>query len=91
MPTLLFPATSEQAPTDEALTDYDREHLIVYLRLLDAAADNADWREVARLVLNIDPDQDPEGAHRTFESHLHRARWMARGGYRHLLQEPPPA
>jgi hypothetical protein len=89
MPTPLFPPTAAEAPTDEALTDYDREHLIVYLRLLDAAADRADWREVARLVLGLDPEVDLPGAQRAFESHLDRARWMAGSGYRHLLQERP--
>jgi hypothetical protein len=89
MPTPLFPPTAAEAPTGETLTDYDREHLIVYLRLLDAAADHADWREVARLVLGLDPDQDSPGAERAFESHLDRARWMARSGYLHLLQERP--
>ena len=30
------------------LTRYDEEHVITYLRLLDADAKGADWREVAR-------------------------------------------
>jgi hypothetical protein len=29
------------------LTGYDQEHLVTYLRLLDADAEGADWREVA--------------------------------------------
>ena len=91
MPTPLFPPTAVSAPEDETLTDYDREHLIVYLRLLDAAADDADWREVARLVLQLDPDTDAAGAHYTWDSHLRRARWMSQSGYRHLLTEPPSA
>lgn len=73
------------APTDEALTDYDRLHLVTYLRLLDAAADGADPDEVARIVLRIDPDEEPERARRAHASHLARARWMTESGYRHLL------
>jgi hypothetical protein len=33
---------------ESALTDYDRAHLVTYLRLLDA--DAADWREAARPI-----------------------------------------
>ena len=36
------------------LTPYDRT-AVTYARLIDAEADNADWREVARIVLQIDP------------------------------------
>jgi Uncharacterized conserved protein (DUF2285) len=55
-----------------------------YLRLLDADAEGADWREVARLVLHRDPESD--GTRRAFESHLARARWMTDHGYRQLLR-----
>jgi len=75
----------DEAPSGEALTDYDRLHLITYLRLLDAAADGADPDEVARIVLRIDPDEEPERARRAHASHLARARWMTKNGYRHLL------
>lgn len=89
MKTPLAPSTAPLAPTGSELTAYDREHLIVYLRLLDAAADDADWREVTRIVLRIDPDKNSEAAHRTWESHLRRARWMSESGYRHLLKDDP--
>jgi hypothetical protein len=32
----LDPPVADQAPTAGDLTDYDREHLVTYLRLLDA-------------------------------------------------------
>ena len=44
------------------LTVYDEQHMITYLRLLDADADGADWREVAQIVLHIDPTQEPDRA-----------------------------
>src|ERR1700741_357099 len=50
------------APDEPALTAYDKEHAVTYARLLDAEADNADWREVARIVLRIDPATEPERA-----------------------------
>jgi hypothetical protein len=79
-----------QEPLNTAvLTGYDRRHLITYLRLLDADADGADWREVASIVLGFDSDVDPEGAHRIWEEHLKRAKWMTTSGYRHLLRGGP--
>jgi hypothetical protein len=42
------------------------------------------WREVARIVLHIDPDREAERARQAFDSHLARAKWMSRYGYRHL-------
>jgi len=74
------------APSGTALTDYDEQHCDVYLRLLDAFAENADWREVARIVLGLDPDREPSRAYEIWESHLKRAEWMTRQGYRLLLE-----
>ncbi|MDE2465155.1 MAG: DUF2285 domain-containing protein [Alphaproteobacteria bacterium] len=82
----LDPDVAESAPTDPVLTTYDEEHLVTYWRLLDAGADSADWKEVARIVLHIDPDREPERARNAFDSHMARAKWMADHGYRHLLR-----
>jgi hypothetical protein len=82
----LDPPCVDEAPIEGSLTPYDEEHLITYLRLLDAAHDNADWREVAQLVLHIDPDEHPVRARKCFESHMARAQWMTQQGYRHLLK-----
>jgi len=46
--------------------------------------------KVARIVLQIDPTLDPDRARRTFDSHLARAKWVARHGYRHLLSRGWP-
>jgi type VI secretion system activator RovC-like protein len=82
----LDPDVADLAPDDPVLTAYDEQHAITYLRLLDADADNADWREVARIVLHIDPAREPERARKAFDSHLARAKWMTSHGYRHLLR-----
>ena len=74
------------APADPILTPYDHTHRATYLRLLDAHAKGADWREVVRNVLHIDPDREPEQSRKTFESHLARAKWMTEHGYRLLLR-----
>lgn len=77
---------ADEAPLSDAITPYDEAHFVVYLRLLDAEADGADWREAAKVILRLDPAADPEHARRCWESHLQRARWMAKSGYRRLLE-----
>jgi hypothetical protein len=74
----LDPDVADIAPTEPALTPYDHEHAITYLRMLDADAEGADWREVSLIVLHIDPDQHAERARRAFDSHLARQMDVAR-------------
>jgi len=52
----LDPDLADLAPSEPALTPYDQEHAVTYMRLLDA--EGADWREVVRIVLHIDPDRE---------------------------------
>jgi hypothetical protein len=82
----LDPDVADTAPNDSMFTVYDEEHIITYLRLLDADADGADWQEVARIVLHIDPIREPARARKAFDSHLSRAKWMTEYGYRHMLR-----
>jgi len=82
----LDPDVADVAPTDSVLTVYDEQHIVTYWRMLDADAEGADWREVARLVLRIDPESEPDRARRAFDTHLTRAKWMTEHGYRHLLR-----
>jgi hypothetical protein len=82
----LDPPVADQAPVADDLSGYDHEHLVTYLRLLDADTEGADWAEVARIVLHIDPTREPERARRAWESHLARAKWMTEHGYGHLLR-----
>ena len=56
----LDPDVANEAPTAPILTGYEEEHLITYLRLLDAETDGADWTAVARIVLHLDPDREPD-------------------------------
>ena len=85
----LDPDVADQAPDDPVLTSYDEQHVVTYLRLLDADAQNADWQEVAKIVLHIDPERYPERARAAFDSHLARAKWMTSHGYGHLLRSRP--
>lgn len=84
------PDIADQAPWSDALTDYDLARLTIYLRLLDAEREGADWREVARVVLRQDPDTSQARARRCWESHMQRARWMTESGYRLLLDVRGP-
>jgi hypothetical protein len=84
------PDVADLAPSGPALTVYDEEHAITYLRMLDAEAEGADWREVSRIVLHIDPEREPYRAQRAFESHLARAKWVSKTGYRQLLRRGWP-
>ncbi|WP_010510530.1 DNA -binding domain-containing protein [Komagataeibacter europaeus] len=84
------PAVADVAPEATYLTGYDEQHLITYLRLLDAEADLADWQDVARLVLHRDPAVDPERTRQCWMSHLARAHWMTSHGFRHLLRGGAP-
>jgi hypothetical protein len=87
----LAPDVADAAPAAPELTAYDEELIVTYLRMLDADAEGADWREVARIVLHIDPDLDVEHAKRAFDSHLLRAKWMARHGHKLLLRRGWPS
>ena len=40
---------ADVAPVEPFLTGYDMDHLVTYLRLLDADADGADRWEVAKI------------------------------------------
>jgi hypothetical protein len=84
------PDVADEAPTSPVLTGYDEERFLTYIRLLDAASEDADWREVAKVVLHIDPDKEPERAYRAWETHLARARWMTTTGYKYLFAAGAP-
>jgi hypothetical protein len=86
----LDPPVADTAPTSSALTAYDQQHLVTYLRLLDAEEQQADWREVAKLVLHRDPNVDVETAQTAWQSHLARAHWLRDNGFRHLLRGGSP-
>lgn len=77
----------DEPPPSQALTSYDREHMALYLRLLDSARDGADWREVVQILFGLDPGCDPTRCRHIHEAHLARARWMTEHGYRELVRE----
>ena len=76
----LDPNVADVAPNESAVTTYDEQHVVTYMRLLQADSEGADWREVARVVLHIDPEREPERARNAYQSHLARAKWMTEQG-----------
>jgi hypothetical protein len=79
-------AFADQPPQSTSMTDYDRQHLATYARLLDAADEGAEWTEVVRVLFGLDPNRERERARRVHDSHLARARWMTEHGYEDLLR-----
>jgi hypothetical protein len=84
--TPLDPDVADEAPTTSVLTGYDEEHLVTYLRLLDAEADGADGKEVADRAA----PRSLIGRPRAWATHLAGACWMTEQGYRHLLRGGAP-
>src|SRR3546814_15562484 len=68
-------------PQSESITAYDEAHFVTYIRLLDANAEGADWREAVHYIFEIDPASDPERARQLHDNHLTRAKWMPEPGY----------
>ena len=81
------PSFLDEPPISQTLTAYDREHMVLYLRLLDSSRDGADWREAVRILFGLDPELDPRRCRLIHDSHLARARWMSDRGYRNLARE----
>jgi hypothetical protein len=79
-PLLLNPDVADLAPDGDELTAYDEEHAVTHVRILDAEAVRADWREVAKIVLHVDPEAESDRARRAFDSQLSRAKWVSRAG-----------
>ncbi|WP_060735032.1 hypothetical protein [Bradyrhizobium sp. CCGE-LA001] len=76
----LDPDVEDVAPIEPALTAYDEQHVVTYVRLLQAEGEGADWREVAQVVLHIDPEREPDRARSASQSHLARAKWLTEQG-----------
>ena len=76
----LDPDVADSAPNEPALTAYDEQHVVTYMRLLQAEGEGADWREVARVVLHMDPEREPDSARSAYQSHLARAKWVTEQG-----------
>lgn len=79
------PTFLDEPPQGPQLTTYDHEHMVLYLRLLDAERDGADWREAVQVLFGLDANDDPQRCQEIHAAHLARAKWMSESGYRELL------
>lgn len=89
-----IPKFLDDPPSSERLTSYDREHMKLYMRLIDAERDGADWREAVHVLFGLDPERDPIRCRAIHDAHLARAHWMTERGYRELVresQQTPPS
>ena len=75
------------APSEKALTLYDREHCLHYARLIDADNEGTDWQIAAANILECDVARDPDTARLCFDSHLARARWIIGEGLDVILKQ----
>lgn len=75
----------DEPPSGASLTAYDLSHLKLYLRLLDADADGADWHEVTQALFGLDATAEPKRAFKVHAAHLARAKWMTENGFCELL------
>jgi len=78
-------ALRPEAPTAPVLTDYDRAHIKLYLRLIDAERAGATPAKVIPVLFGADRDPASPEALRQHRSHLDRAHWLVAGGYLHLI------
>jgi hypothetical protein len=83
----LTPNVADVVVWSDQITPYDEQLFLTYARLLDADAENADWRDVARIILLLDPEENPERARRCWQTHLDRAKWVATTGYQQLIDK----
>jgi hypothetical protein len=75
------------APSGDEVVNYDREHAVLYLWLLDRQRCSLDWRITVRALFGIDPENEPSRARSIYDSHLARAIWLAKTSYfEHLLR-----
>ncbi len=83
---MTVPAFEDRPPLTDRVNAYDERHLATYIRLLDADAEGADWREVVSVIFGLDAAREPDRAKIVHDSHLARARGMTETGYRRLLE-----
>ncbi len=81
-----MPPFLDAPPISQTLTAYAREHLVLYLRLLDSSRDGADWREAVQILFGLDTAREPQRCRQVHDTHLARAQWMTEHGYRDLVR-----
>ena len=81
------PQILDEPPQSASITDYDRTHFKLLMRLADAEDDGASWEEAVQKFFGIDADKEPERALRVHQCHLARAYWLIENGYDELRRQ----
>jgi predicted secreted protein len=68
---MTIPAFDDHPPDSPHVTPYDERHLKTYLRLLDAAEEGADWREVVQIIFDLEKNPSARAACMTAILHAH--------------------
>lgn len=83
----MTPDFLDEPPQGASITDYDRAHFKLLMRLVDAEDDGGDWEEAVQILFGIDADKEPERARLVHQSHLARAHWLIENGYAELRRQ----
>lgn len=52
----------DRPPITDRVNAYDEKHLAIYVRLLMAEEEGADWREVVSVIFGLDSAREPDRA-----------------------------
>jgi hypothetical protein len=72
----MFCAFKDVPPSGDELTQYDEEHTVLYILLLDRRERGRDWRETTRAFFGIDVDCETDRARHVYDSHYARAAYL---------------
>lgn len=78
------------APSGDEFTQYDRDHTLLYICLLDRRERGRDWRETTRAFFGIDAELDPARARRVYDSHFARATALQSVPYFAMMKQMAP-
>ena len=76
----------ECPPQDEEVTSYDRQHLDIYLLLLNAEEQGTDWKVSYKKIFDDESENNLATPFIIYQSHLKRAQWMTGHGFKFLLE-----
>ena len=86
----VVPPFEDVAPSGDEFTQYDRDHTMLYICLLDRRERGRDWRETTRAFFGIDVDREPGRAQRVYDSHFARATFLLKVPYFAMMKQMAP-
>lgn len=86
----MFQSFDDAAPSGNEVTEYDRDHTMLYICLLDREARGQDWRTTTRAFFGLDAEREPDRARSVYDSHLARATALQSVPYFAMMQRMAP-